>query len=448
MDTAKLLVVEDDPLFGEIITNVLKSNGYRVRLARNGAEALETVSEESFDILLQDVKLPDANGLDVMSELLNKHKECRALVMTGHGSISTAVEAMKRGAFDFLTKPFPVEVLLMKLRTVLDFSKMASEIASLRDLGGNAELGVCASPAMKKVVEMALAVAPTDATLLLLGESGTGKDFLADFVHKRSRRSGRPFIKVNCAAIPDTLLESELFGVERGAFTGADKSRAGYLEQAAGGTLFLDEIGDVPLPLQGKFLRVLEERSVMRVGGSKAHPTDFRLIAATNRNLQEMASENSFRSDLFFRINIIPLTLPPLRERREDIPPLIAFFRQNLRRKGIEAGLQLAPEAMEAICRYRFPGNVRELKNLIEHLMLLYPGETIKPRHLPESLLDAVGLGNLFESFPVGRPLKEAVAEFERKYIDKVLKSVDGRKSQAAAILGLSRKALWEKLKP
>ncbi|ABQ27779.1 sigma-54-dependent transcriptional regulator [Geotalea uraniireducens] len=447
MDRLKLLIIEDDPLFGEAIWEALQAAGYRTRLATSGAEALAAVAEESFDLMLQDIRLPDANGLDILREILQRQPHSRALVMTGFATVDSAVEAMKIGAFDFLTKPFPMEMLLMKLQKVLEFKQMEKEIDSFRSKEEECHLIVSRSPAMKDLLEMARAVAVTDATVLLQGESGTGKELLAETIHKTSKRRHKPFIQVNCAAIPETLLESELFGVERGAFTGADRSRQGYLEAAESGTLLLDEIGDLPLHLQGKILRVLEEKKVFRVGGTRAYNANFRLIAATNWDLKEMVQEKKFREDLYFRLNVVPLTIPPLRERRDDIPLLIAHFQKCLSAKDAGKKVIFSPEALELLCRYDYPGNIRELKNIVEQLTVLYPGEAIKPLHIPVSLQKESWVGNLFENFVVGKPLKDAVGEFETRYIEKVLKSAGGNKSLSARILGISRQMLWEKLK-
>ena len=445
MSSLKLLIVEDDPLFGEAVVEALEDAGYRIRLAVSGAEALESAAEESFDMVLQDVRLPDANGLDVLDEILRLQPRCKALVMTGHATVDRAVEAMKLGACDFLTKPFPLEFLLVKLEKALKLREMESELDALRKQMSVKGTIVSRSPAMRNIMEMVSAVAATDATVLIQGESGTGKELLADAIHGLSDRAGKPCVKVNCAAIPENLVESELFGVERGAFTGAERSRAGFLEMAAGGTLFLDEIGDMPLPLQGKLLRVLEEKVVVRVGGTRGCKADFRLIAATNRNLKVMVAERSFREDLFFRLNVVPMTLPPLRERREDIPLLVAHFQEQLVSRGQRVAF--SPEAIDALCLYDYPGNVRELANIVAQLSTLYPGETIKQRQIPVFLKSDSLLGSIFERFPVGKPLKEAVVEFEQRYIEKIIRSTAGNKSRAADVLGLSRKVLWEKLK-
>ncbi|OGU05937.1 MAG: sigma-54-dependent Fis family transcriptional regulator [Geobacteraceae bacterium GWC2_58_44] len=446
MAKAKLLMVEDDHLLGELMRESLEEAGYRVRLARNGAQALEAVTEESFDLVLQDIQLPDADGLDLLDQILHRQPHCQALVMTAYATVEKAVKAMKIGAFDFLIKPFSMDVLFLKLEKVLEFRQMEKEIEALR---GDGEEGsfVSRSPAMAHVLETVRAAAPTDAAVLLLGESGTGKELLCDMVHAGSARRRKPCVKINCAAIPETLMESELFGVERGAFTGADRSRPGYVESAAGGTLFLDEIGDLPLAMQGKLLRVLQEKKAFRVGGSRELSTDFRLVAATNCNLREMVARRRFREDLFYRINVMPIIIPPLRERREDIPLLIAHFQKRLAKADVGKAVEFTAEALEVLHHYDFPGNVRELKNIVEQLTIRFSGENIKARQIPVSLHKDSRLGSVFESFTVDRPLREAVAEFEARYIEKVLAGTGGNKSHAARVLGLSRQMLWEKTK-
>lgn len=447
MVKAKLLMVEDDYLLGDLMMESLEEAGYQVRLARNGAEALEAVTEESFDLVLQDIQLPDADGLDILDQILHRQPQWKALVMTAYASVDKAVKAMKIGAFDFLIKPFSMDVLFMKLQKVLEFRQMEKEIETLREKEGEGPLVISRCPAMSQLLGMVKTVAPYDTTVLLTGESGTGKELFTDLIHSLSPRRRKPCIKINCAAIPETLVESEFFGTERGAFTGADKGREGYVEMAAGGTLFLDEIGELPLLLQSKLLRVLEEKSIYRIGGSKAIPVDFRLVAATNCNLREMVAENTFREDLFYRLNVMPMAIPPLRERREDIPLLIAGFQKRLSLAGVGRRVDFTPEALEILHNYDYPGNVRELKNIVEQLTVLFPGETIKARHIPVSLHKDSWVGSLFESFAVDRPIREAVAEFEARYIDKVLKGTGGNKTHAAKMLGLSRQMLWEKLK-
>lgn len=445
LDT-KLLMVEDDYLLGDLIRESLEEAGYQVRLARTGAEALEAVSEETFDLVLQDIQLPDADGLDVLEEILRRQSNWKALVMTAYASVDKAVRAMKIGAFDFLIKPFAMDVLFLKIEKALEFRRMEKDIEELRGGGDDPPL-VTRSPAMTSLLEMVQSVAPTDAAVLILGESGTGKELVADLIHSLSKRRRKNCVKINCAAIPENLMESEFFGVERGAFTGAQRSRPGYLETAAGGTLFLDEIGDLPLQMQGKLLRALQERKSYRVGGMKEVPLDFRLVAATNCNLGEMVAAKKFREDLYYRISVMPMQVPPLRERREDIPLLIAFFQKRLLQAGVGGEVDFSADALDLLHHYDYPGNVRELKNIVEQLTIRFPGETIKARQIPVSLHKDSRVGSLFESFTVDRPLKEAVQEFEERYIAKVLKSTGGNKTRAAEVLGLSRQMLWEKIK-
>jgi len=442
---AKILIVEDDPLFGSALAEVFEGSEYRVRLTASGAEALAAVAEEGFDLVLQDIKLPDANGIEVLQEIMARQPQCGSLVMTGYGTVDDAVKAMKLGAFDFLTKPFPMELLFLKIRNALSARATGRRPASQQEGTVSFPGIVTSSPAMRAALEVTAKVSPTSASVLLYGESGTGKEVVAAGIHALSKRGG-PFVPVNCAAIPPTLMESELFGVEKGAYTGADRSRPGYIEMATGGTLFLDEIGEMPLDLQGKLLRVLEEKGCARVGGTAVRDIDFRLITATNRDLSRMVQAREFRADLFYRINIVLVKLPPLRERREDIPMLLSHFLELFCPPPAKKP-ELTPAVMELLCQHSYPGNIRELKNLVERISLLYAGNKVYPQDLPEELQEPGIIGSTFESFPLGRPLKDAVTEYERKYIEKVVDYAGGRKSLAAHMLGLSRKALWEKLK-
>ncbi|HBG08358.1 MAG: sigma-54-dependent Fis family transcriptional regulator [Geobacteraceae bacterium GWC2_58_44] len=446
MCSVKLLIVEDDPLFGSALKEVITGAGYDLRLAASGAEALAAVAEESFDLVVQDIKLPDANGLDILREILFRQPHCGSLVMTGYGTIEDAVTAMKLGAFDFLTKPFPMELLFLKIESFLELKKLGQESSAHPEtLSAFPEI-TTRSPAMLAALEMAAKVAQTSTSVLLHGESGTGKELVAEAIHRLSPRREGPFVPVNCAAIPATLIESELFGVEKGAYTGADKGRSGYVEAAAGGTLFLDEIGELPLELQGKLLRVLQEKGVARVGGTSFRSIDFRLVSATNRDLSEMAKQREFREDLLYRINVVLVRLPPLRERREDIPVLLGKF-LDLFCPPPALKPEFTPDALEMLSHYSYPGNVRELKNIVERISLLHPGDKVNAHHLPPELQSPGVIGSTFETFAVGRPLREAVNEFEKRYIEKVVDYAGGHKTLAAKMLGLSRKVLWEKLK-
>lgn len=446
MKDVRLLLVEDDPLLGESLHEALSKKGYQTRLAASGAAALSVCSDESFDLVLQDVRLPDADGLDVLGHILTKQPRCQALVMTGQGTVEMAVRAMKLGAFDFITKPFPVDVLMLKLERLLEFRSLEKQLALLTGSSAACARFITRSPAMRSVLDTIAIAAASEASMLLCGESGTGKELLAETIHSGSSRAAGPLVKVNCAAIPETLIEAELFGVEKGAYTGADRSRPGYLEAACGGTLFLDEVGELSLPVQAKLLRVLEGRVSTRVGGVTPCNLDFRLVCATNRDLRGMIATGLFREDLFYRLNVICLTVPSLRERREDIPLLIAHF-IDCHARDEQKRINLAPDALEALLRLPYPGNVRELSNIIEHLSLLYPDQTIHERHLPIISAADPHLGTQFEKFTIGMPLKTATAEFERRYIDKVLSAAGGQKGRAATILGISRKALWERLR-
>ena len=446
MVAAKLLLVEDDPLLGEALHEALTRKGYETLLATCAAEALAAVSTESFDLILQDVRLPDANGLDVLQEILAAQPHCHALVMTGHGTIEMAVEAMKRGAFDFLTKPFPVDLLLLKLERLLEYRSLERAVERLKTTSDPRSRIITRSPAMQGMLDTLATVAAREITVLLLGESGTGKELLAEALHAMSPRSRGPLVRVNCAAIPETLIETELFGVMKGAYTGADRSRPGYLEFASGGTLFLDEIGELSPAVQAKLLRVLGERRAARVGGTSSYDLNFRLVCATNRDLHAMVAAHEFREDLYFRINVISLTIPPLRERREDIPLLAAHFIERYASEQ-QNRIRLTPKVLDTLLMFPFPGNIRELSNLIEHLSLLYPGQYIHERHLPALITSEIHLGTHFEKITVGVPLKDAVTEFEHRYMERVLAGVGGQKTLAARILGISRKALWEKLR-
>lgn len=446
MPDVKLLLVEDDPLLGEAMHEALSRKGYVTRLAASGAEALSACSDEYFDLVLQDVRLPDADGLDVLSEILNAQPRCHALVMTGQATVEMAVRAMKLGAFDFITKPFSMDVLLMKLERLLEYRSLEKQLADLTSAQGPQTRIVTRSPAMQAVLDTLAIVADSESSILLLGESGTGKQLVAEALHAMSGRRKGPLVQVNCAAIPESLIEAELFGVEKGAYTGAERSRPGYLEFAHGGTLFLDEIGELSPSVQAKLLRALGERTSTRVGGSSKYQLDFHLVCATNRNLRSMIAAHEFREDLYYRINVISLQIPALRERREDIPLLVAHFIERFSLDP-DSRIRLTPEVLERLVLLPWTGNVRELSNLIEQLSLLYPGQQILQRHIPDAPATGQYLGTIFEKITVGVPLKEAMAEFERHYIERVLISTGGRKSRAAEILGLSRKSLWEKLR-
>ena len=446
METFKLLLVEDDPLLGEALQEALLTNGYQVRWADSGAGALEAASNESFDLLLQDVKLPDADGLDILRDIMNHQPGCHSLVMTGQATVEMAVRAMKLGAFDFLIKPFDVNLLLLKLERVFEYRNLEKQLEQLSDDATHQQRIITRSPAMRALLDTAAVVASSDVSLLFQGENGTGKKLLAQTIHGRSPRKNGRLIRLHCAAIPAAMIEEELFGVEKGSASAADRGRPGLLEAAAGGSLFFDGIDELPLLIQAALASALAEMACCRIGGTTVRKLDFRLICSTAQDLKAMTDDALFRRDLYYRINVVTIHLPPLRERREDIPLLAAHF-VNKSAGNDQNRVQLSPELLDRLMLLPWPGNIQELENQIEELILLHPGQTLRERHLPALMDSPLDMGIQFERIQVGMPLKDAVSLFEMRYIHRVLDSMGGQKGRAAEALGLSRKVLWEKLK-
>ena len=443
----RILVVEDDPGLRFTMTDNLEEAGFSVTAADDGAEAIRILESEMFDVVVTDIRLPGKDGLEVLREAKKKSPSPSVIIVTSYGSIESAVAAMKLGAEDYLTKPFSMEEFLLLLKKVLRIRFLEEENRDLkrRILSQSVfEELVGKSKAMQEVFDLVALVAETDATVLVMGESGTGKELVARAVHRRNKRKDGPFVALNCSAIPESLFEAELFGYEKGAFTGAIRRRAGKIEQAHGGTLFLDEIAEMPPAAQAKLLRVLQERSFTRIGGNESVHVDIRIVSATNKeDLKAMVDEGSFREDLFYRLNVFAIRLPPLRERREDIPLIVEHFIDQI------GGSRLVSEsAMAILMDYHFPGNVRELWNIIERASILCREGTIEPEHLPTEI---AGEGKTrSEAIPdTGEilPLKEAVRRFELEYIQRVLKSTGGSRSRASDLLGIGRKALWERLR-
>lgn len=440
MQTLKLLLVEDDPLLGEALQEALENNGYRVRLAESGAGALEAANEESFDLLLQDVKLPDADGLDILQEIQSRQPGCHALVMTGQGTVEMAVQAMKLGAFDFLTKPFDVGILMLKLERLLEFRSLERQLQQAASTDGpDQQIIVTRSPAMRALLDTVTIVAASDISLLLQGEGGTGKKLLSSVIHGMSTRKTGPLVRVQCASLPSAMVDEELFGLEAADLPG-------LLEMAQGGTLLLDSIDELPLPAQATLAGALEEMRCCRLGGTVERKLDFRLICTTAQDLRTMSDDGLFRKDLFYRVNVLTLQLPPLRERREDIPLLAAHFINRATTEESQR-VRLSPELLERLLLLPWPGNIRELANLMEQFTLLYPGQNLRERHLPHQDDATLSMGVMFEKIQVGMPLKDAMNQFEMRYIQRVLESLGGQKGRAAEVLGISRKVLWEKLK-
>ena len=442
----RILLVEDDPLHRDMLAEALVDQGYTVVPTASGQEALDALASAGFQAALVDIRLPDLDGMDLLDHLLRHHPECTVLLMTGQATVAAAVKAMKKGAYDYLAKPFRMELLLLKLERLFHLQTVEGENRRLKEASTQGGM-VASSAKMRRFLATLENVAGTQATVLLQGESGTGKELAADFLHALSPRKNGPLIKVNCGAIPESLLEAELFGYEKGAFTGADRSRRGYLEQADGGTLFLDEIGEIPHAMQIRLLRVLQDRRVQRLGSESPVTSDFRLVAATHRRIEELRESGAIREDFYYRLNVIPLTLPPLRDRSEDIPLLLDHFVRHYSILHDKSPIRLSAEVLDLLQRHPFPGNVRELQNLIERLQVLSSGEEILPRHLPpEYRRPTESGGEVFQCFRTELSLREALQEFEARFIERVLQEEGGNRSAAARRLGISRKNLWEKL--
>jgi DNA-binding NtrC family response regulator len=443
----KILIVDDDADIRRILQDRLEALGYRVVTAENGREALEKVVQEEPALVFLDLNLPEMDGMRVLKRLktdLKGEVDLAVIIITAHGTIEKAVEAMREGAFDFVTKPFSTPHLDLVIKKALDFIALKRENLFLRGeaeapypeiLGESAKIG--------EAVEMAQKVAPSPLTVLLLGESGTGKEIFARWIHRWSPRAKKPFVAVNCVALRDELLESELFGHEKGAFTGAHQLRRGKLEIANGGSVFLDEIGDFKPDLQAKLLRVLQEREFERVGGNKRIQVDIRVIAATNRDLRKEVAEGRFREDLFFRLNVIALSLPPLRERIEDVPLLADFFLRRACQSAQKGPMRFSKAALDHLVHYHWPGNVRELRNLIERAVVLAAEKEIQPHDLP-LLLPPVAPE---EGSATGRSYHDAIRAYQRKVIRETLQASGGSHSKAAEILGLQRTYLSRLIK-
>ena len=384
-----VLIVEDEEPARQILAAFLQKEGYEVTEAPTYADAIKSLRQGLGDIVLLDVQLPDGHGLTLLDETANWPNQPPMIVITGYGSIDTAVEAMKKGAYDFLQKPVKFPRLLNALKRLEEIIAMRRELAVWRQQQQNLDFIAGSSEAMQMVLEQAKRAAQVSASVLITGETGTGKEVLARYIHKSGPRSNKPFIPVNCAAVQDTMLEAELFGYEAGAFTGATKRKPGLMEIADGGILFLDEISSLPLDMQAKLLRALEERTIRRMGGTKWIKVDIQILAATNRSLKKMIEEGRFREDLYYRLKVVDLHLPPLRERKDDIPALIGHF---IRRLNPQMGKQItdiSPQAMAALKAYDWPGNIRELRNALERAMLFCDTNRIELQHLPQEVIEA-----------------------------------------------------------
>jgi len=448
----RILVIDDDEPGRQVMELLLKKAGYAPLSAGDGASGIALVREGRADLVLVDLFLPDRNGIEILREIRQVAPELEVVVITGHASAETAVQAMKEGAFDYITKPVNFEELKIVIAKAREKQRLTLENVYLRkQLQTRFEFKniIGGSPAMQRVFERMQRIIKTDSTVLILGDSGTGKELVARALHYNGRRKSHPFVAVNCGAIPETLLESELFGHAKGAFTGAMRDKVGKFEAANHGTIFLDEIGTMPMQLQSKLLRVLQEQEVERVGGTKAIKLDVRVISATNADLEEQVRLGSFREDLYYRLNVIPVNLPPLRERREDLLPLVSHFMEKFCRLMGRPVMTVGKPALDALERYRWPGNVRELENLVERLVALTEHDTIGVDDLPGEMSEALQpqRGICLELSPDGIDLPAAIEELERKLIVKALQMSGNVKARAATLLGLNRTTLVEKMK-
>jgi two-component system, NtrC family, response regulator PilR len=440
----RILVVDDERSMRELLAIVLRREGYEVLLAENGRTAVSLLERESIDLLISDIKMPDLSGVDVLRAAKKIDQDVLGIMITAFASTETAVEAMRLGACDYLSKPFDIDLLKMKVREKIETRQLRQENVLLkRTLGLAHQFSniIGRSPAMLEVFKMVETVSRTNSTILLTGESGTGKGLVAQAIHFNSLRREKPMVSLNCGAMPENLLESELFGHMRGAFTGADTNKKGLLEVAERGTVFLDEIGEMSAVMQVKLLRVLQERRFRRVGGLEELQADIRVIAATNRDLTRLVAEGRFREDLYYRINVIPIVLPALRDRREDIPLLAEHF---LAKYGEQMGKDIAGisrEAMELLVHHEWPGNIRELENVIERAVALEASPTILPESLPPAMRGEIPRvsGGPVEEFPEsGFDLEAHVKEIERGYIAEALRRAGGVQVKAAELLGMS----------
>ncbi len=453
MKNGKILIADDNDLSRENLAQLLMESGYEVKTVSDGREGIEAFLENKYDMVITDLRMPNVDGMEFLKYIKDINKDNLVIMITGHGTINTAVIAMKMGAFDFITKPIKDDLVRLSVERAMSFAKLRDENISLKEhLKDKQDFDkiIGYSDCMKKVFDTIDKVSTSDSTVLITGESGTGKELVARAIHYKSDRHNSPMIPVNCGAIPEDLLESELFGHEKGAFTGAIRSRMGRFELAQGGTIFLDEIGDMSPALQVKVLRVIQEKQFERIGGVKTITADVRIIAATNQNLEAAVAEKKFREDLFYRINVIPINLPPLRERGSDILILANHFLMtfnNLKKKNVE---RIAPSAVDYLMRYTWPGNVRELQNLIEMLVVMKEEGEITVDDLPAKIRNTQGeisTAGAAIFAECGIDFNDHISQIEKDLLLKALKLSGGVKNRAAKMLNLNRTTLVEKLK-
>ncbi|MEE9122374.1 MAG: sigma-54 dependent transcriptional regulator [Syntrophobacteria bacterium] len=443
-----ILVVDDDRAHRTMLRTLLGGWGYAVQEADDGARAIEKVHEKSYDLILMDVRMVEVSGLEALSEIRNFNPAIPIIIMTAYSSVETAVEALKKGAYDYLSKPLDFDELELAIGRAMDHTRLKEENRALKErlgVGFNTGDIIGRSRVMVELLETVALVAPTEATVLITGESGTGKELIASAIHVNSPRREKPFIQLNCAAITETLLESELFGHEKGAFTGADRRKEGRFRLAHSGSIFLDEVSEMSVAMQAKLLRVLQEKEIQRVGGEEVLRVDVRVMAATNRDLKAEIKGGRFREDLYYRLNVVTLAVPALRERREDIPLLAQHFLNTFAEKNRKQIKGFTPQAMDRLVRYDWPGNVRELMNAVERGVILCRGDYVSEMDFPLSVSDVLA--------PEQEPVREELLadlpleEVEKVTILKTLESAGGNKSETARRLGITRRTLHKKLK-
>ena len=449
--SSEVLVLDDELNIRKILAAMLKAEGYLVHAVASIAEAKDKIRHQKIQAVLSDLRLVREDGVQLLKWVKEEYPSIPVIILTAHGTIDSAVDAMKQGAFDYLSKPFDRNELVRVIKKAVLSHRFQNEELKNWKASESEHPMIGETPKMLKLYGMLDKVAASDSTVLILGESGTGKELIAAAIHERSSRAKGPFIKINCAAIPENLMESELFGHERGAFTGAVSAKPGRFELADKGTLFLDEIGEMSVEMQVKLLRVLQEKSFERVGGLRTLQVDVRLIAATNRDLEKEVREGRFRNDLFYRLNVVPLELPPLRERPEDIPKLVAFFLQKMSDRMKKTPPVMQPETLELLIQYPWPGNIRQLENVIERVMVLNEGGPVIPEHLPEEILEFEEQKFVERQAASGGSLKELVKDatrrIEKKAIEEALIETQNNVTQAARKLNISRKGLQLKMK-
>ena len=441
------MIVDDEESIIRSLDGILTDEGFEVLSAKSGQNALDSIEEVIPDLVLLDIWMPGMDGIETLIKIKENYPHLQVVMMSGHGTIETAVKATKLGAYDFIEKPLSLEKVLLSINNALDYYRLEEEINLLKEKQKSRSTITGASDPVQQLKEQIKVVAPTNAWVLISGENGTGKELVAHTIHSLSQRNNKPMVEVNCAAIPDELIESELFGHEKGAFTGAGSMKKGKFDLAHEGTLFMDEIGDMSLKAQSKTLRILQEQKFERVGGSRTIYVDVRVIAATNKDLEAEITKGTFRDDLYFRLNVIPINVPPLRDRVEDIPELLKEFLKELSVNTNLPPKEFSEEAVEILKKYQWPGNVRELKNLVERLAIMAPEKVIQAGDIPAPFNQEAAMGKELESSLMAGSYKEAKSNFEKAFIARKLKEFNGNISQTAEAIGIERSNLHKKIK-